>query len=175
MYLTPRQLAKAANQSKYETGRPCKNGHIAYRYTNNGSCSACINGIKANGKPPQFQEENKNIMEHFTIIGLRLFECDYKAFCDIAYGCALLRMPNVPKGVIETRNTPKDRVSETAFYSFCCHEDDIPLLRKAAADMVSARSRTAAKQIEADKAAMLVSIPQKVLPAFGDEKLYDND
>lgn len=26
----------------YETGRPCRNGHLAKRYTQSGTCSACI-------------------------------------------------------------------------------------------------------------------------------------
>lgn len=37
-----RAEAKQINLKRYETGIPCKNGHIAPRQTSNGSCIACI-------------------------------------------------------------------------------------------------------------------------------------
>lgn len=36
-----RQAAKAAGQQYYETGKPCRNGHIGPRYTSTGICVAC--------------------------------------------------------------------------------------------------------------------------------------
>lgn len=36
-----RSLAKAAGHVTFFTGRPCKNGHIAHRYTAGGGCSVC--------------------------------------------------------------------------------------------------------------------------------------
>lgn len=37
----PRQLAKEAGQIRYSTGKPCKKGHIAERFTSNGMCCVC--------------------------------------------------------------------------------------------------------------------------------------
>ena len=37
-----RRDAKAAGKSRYFTGRPCKQGHIAERQTINGSCVECF-------------------------------------------------------------------------------------------------------------------------------------
>ena len=42
-----RAAAKAAGETTYFTGRPCKNGHVAYRCTSNGTCVDCA---KANEK-----------------------------------------------------------------------------------------------------------------------------
>ncbi len=36
-----RKAAKAAGERFYETGKPCRNGHIAKRYTGSGACSVC--------------------------------------------------------------------------------------------------------------------------------------
>ena len=36
-----RAQARKANQKYYFTGKPCKNGHIARRYTNSGNCVEC--------------------------------------------------------------------------------------------------------------------------------------
>ena len=30
---------------KYETGRPCRHGHIVARYTHSGACSSCVKNI----------------------------------------------------------------------------------------------------------------------------------
>ena len=38
---SPRKLAQQLGQVTYETGLPCKNGHIAPRNTGNGNCSEC--------------------------------------------------------------------------------------------------------------------------------------
>ena len=36
-----REAAKAAGKRFYETGKPCRNGHISKRYTANGLCTVC--------------------------------------------------------------------------------------------------------------------------------------
>jgi hypothetical protein len=37
-----RKNAKLAGLTHYFTGRPCEHGHIAERYTSNGSCIVCV-------------------------------------------------------------------------------------------------------------------------------------
>ena len=41
MRATPRKDAQAAGAVKYSTGKPCKHGHVAPRYTSNGLCVTC--------------------------------------------------------------------------------------------------------------------------------------
>jgi hypothetical protein len=36
-----RERAKARGENRYWTGKPCKHGHIAQRYTRNGACCEC--------------------------------------------------------------------------------------------------------------------------------------
>lgn len=42
-----RKEAAAAGLKKYNTGRPCKHGHIADRYVDSGACSACLKNMVA--------------------------------------------------------------------------------------------------------------------------------
>ncbi len=37
-----RAEAKAAKSPRYNTGKPCKHGHVADRFTSSGSCSECL-------------------------------------------------------------------------------------------------------------------------------------
>ena len=39
---TTRAEAKAAGSPRYNTGKPCKHGHIADRFTSSGTCSECL-------------------------------------------------------------------------------------------------------------------------------------
>jgi hypothetical protein len=39
--ITSRKSARAAGQSFYFTGLPCKRGHVAERYSHNGNCVVC--------------------------------------------------------------------------------------------------------------------------------------
>lgn len=36
-----RREARMLGHSTYETGRPCRHGHMAYRHVSNGRCSEC--------------------------------------------------------------------------------------------------------------------------------------
>ncbi len=42
-----RKEATAKGLKKYNTGRPCKHGHIADRYVESGACSACLKNMVA--------------------------------------------------------------------------------------------------------------------------------
>jgi hypothetical protein len=39
--ITSRASARAAGQTFYFTGKPCKHGHVAKRYSHNGECVVC--------------------------------------------------------------------------------------------------------------------------------------
>jgi hypothetical protein len=44
MNFNTRKAALEAGESTYFTGKPCKHGHISYRYSNSGGCKICISG-----------------------------------------------------------------------------------------------------------------------------------
>ena len=55
-----RRAAIQAGQNKYFTGEPCKNGHIALRYIQSGTCEECIRGATPS---PQTDPERLKIQQ----------------------------------------------------------------------------------------------------------------
>jgi DNA-binding XRE family transcriptional regulator len=51
-----RKAAQAAGKSTYETGMPCKHGHIAPRFVCNMNCVECHRTIKRKSAPPMSSE-----------------------------------------------------------------------------------------------------------------------
>lgn len=51
------------NQTLYFTGKPCKNGHIAPRFTNNGTCKECFKIIAKKSYHKYYNERNFNISD----------------------------------------------------------------------------------------------------------------
>lgn len=47
MLIISRKDAAAAGEGQYFTGKPCKYGHIATRYTQSGTCSVCVSTASA--------------------------------------------------------------------------------------------------------------------------------
>lgn len=48
-------MAKLLNLPKYYTGVPCKNGHLAERYTQSAVCQDCVNGDRTHKFPTQIE------------------------------------------------------------------------------------------------------------------------
>lgn len=46
--------ARSIGSNKFFTGRPCKNGHLSYRYTNHGTCHDCVNPPKWDVNDPLY-------------------------------------------------------------------------------------------------------------------------
>jgi len=51
--LISRQKALFQGLARYFTGKPCKHGHIAERYTGNKTCCVCANAASAKAKDPK--------------------------------------------------------------------------------------------------------------------------
>lgn len=77
-----RQIAKEAQALTFDTGRPCKRGHYAPRYTSNSGCVECLTGKSAKPlsagqlqemKPYHFQNVVPNRYTTQTIDRLELY------------------------------------------------------------------------------------------------------
>jgi hypothetical protein len=59
--ITSRKSARAAGRPFYFTGKPCKHGHLADRYSHNGNCVVCtrlrVAQWKKTGKGKAYQAE----------------------------------------------------------------------------------------------------------------------
>lgn len=67
-----RAAAKAAGNTVYFTGRPCKHGHVTYRCTSSGSCVECANinekksrAKKLNANPDWYKQNYASSPEKF--------------------------------------------------------------------------------------------------------------
>lgn len=60
-----RKEAAEAGKGKYFTGKPCKNGHVSYRYTQSGTCVDCVaisakaNRVHIDGSLDEFQKQRE--------------------------------------------------------------------------------------------------------------------
>lgn len=69
------------NQKLFFTGKPCKHGHVAPRFTNNGTCKECHRIIA------QKNQIKYHLKRHFNIT-----EAEYMALCEKQYGvCAICK------------------------------------------------------------------------------------
>lgn len=60
-----RKLALATRSKRYFTGQPCKRGHVTYRFTASGACSACQSDMRLVERSDQ-----ANARDHVVIIRL---------------------------------------------------------------------------------------------------------
>jgi hypothetical protein len=62
-----RKLARDSGETRFFTGRPCKHGHIAHRYTCSGVCSACVSErAKERTYQPRPLEERKQTLARWN-------------------------------------------------------------------------------------------------------------
>jgi hypothetical protein len=55
-----RAEARAAGLTKYDTGLPCRRGHLSPRYASNGTCVQCSNDISR-----RWQEKNAESLQGY--------------------------------------------------------------------------------------------------------------
>lgn len=130
MEITSRTAAIHYGEKTYFTGEPCKNGHIAKRYTLNGSCADCVNGYVS----PEEREAKKArcaAILKMVPIRLRCYDVDLEVIKAAAWALALERHP-----LLTMRSVYKSPVlSETVSagirtHRFNCHPDDKEPLRQ---------------------------------------------
>jgi hypothetical protein len=139
MQIIYRKDAKLNGRSTYFTNLPCKNGHVAYRYTQSGTCSACINKSNCKNIDP-LSEIIKLAKASLVKIKVRCFNEDRDNLASSAWALAFMHYPELRIGDIDPHNLALDKNGGTALYSFYCHEDDIGQLRAIAADFLARHS-----------------------------------
>jgi len=122
-----RSEAKNQGLTTYNTGRPCRNGHITYRYTLSGSCSLCVNPAKQ-GDTASFDKKN------LISAKFRLYDIDVDSFALVVWGFAVIHYPSVTQKDVTQKLQPTDRTAGTGMYSFNCRPEDVAALRDIAAD-----------------------------------------
>ena len=134
MQITARSQAKLLFQNTYYTGQPCKHGHIAYRYTQSGACSACHKDDHAAISNPAVKLAKIKMIK----FRVRIFDQDVLTFQNIALGAAMMHEPGLgPHDVFVTQSSHRE--AGAALYNFYCFLDDLVGLQGAANQLFSAR------------------------------------
>lgn len=138
MNIICRKDAKEKGIKTYFTGQPCKNGHVAYRYTQSGTCSECINGDHKRVADPEAAARRAARAE-LVQARFRLFDVDRDTFAASVWALAVMRYPVLTPADVDPHLVATNKASGTGMYAFYCHSDDVGALRVLAGDMVKAR------------------------------------
>lgn len=141
MNVINRSEAKRQGLKQYFTGDPCKNGHTTYRYTQSGTCAACLRSANA----PIFDSSRparNHALAQMVQAKFRLFRDDVEFFESTAYAFALMRFPVLLKVDVYPGLLPLDSDPYQGLYKFNCHVDDLEPLRELAKSLIASRMPT---------------------------------
>lgn len=131
MDIIERAEAKAKGLNTYFTGRPCRNGHLTYRYTLSGSCSECINGDRHAPVDPT-KPARREAKAQLVLLRVRAYDGDRDNIAAAAWALAVMRYPVLLPADIDPKLLPSDKTAGTALYAFYCHAEDVAQLREIA-------------------------------------------
>lgn len=131
MEIMTRAQAFASGLNKYDTGKPCRNGHRAPRYTQSGTCEACIraNQLRAqadyNARAP-LRNARKEYGLRVAMQVERIPEAQLESLQTIAEALLTCRLSVLVGEGVELRCNPKlaGREAGTARATFLVHEED---------------------------------------------------
>lgn len=128
-----RKDAMLRGETTYETGRPCMNGHTAYRYVLSGSCSACIAANrKASTQPTVTPPPEPDAP--LVVYKARIFHQDVRLVFDTALALVRARWPAATLWDVVRSGRGRYPVSDSFVYGLHLDERDVPMVR----DMVRA-------------------------------------
>ena len=94
----------------YTTGRPCKNGHNTYRYTQSGTCSQCVNNTVIR---PEDQS--------FCVLKVRVWKRDVEQVNAAMHFAMMLRMPNITMNEVTHRGKYTGIIGTSAILHYLVH------------------------------------------------------
>lgn len=131
-----RRVARAQMKNTYFTGVPCKNGHLAYRYVQSGTCSQCIRAASA---PVVDRPAHKSIVESLVPFKARLWKQDVESFRNVVYAAGALRSPLLGMRDLCPLFKPTRQEGDSAVYRFNAFPEDVDNLQNAALRMFAER------------------------------------
>ena len=162
MKILTRKEAAEAGKAQYYTGKECKHGHLAPRYTQSGTCSACI---RAAGPGPRMdmsrladsQEVLATAKAELSVLGLRCYHTDLPKVRDVVLAMGRVRFPGLALKDIVASQTPRNSGGGTGFYMFRIHADDYEFLLKVANGFIASHSAAALAESKTRVAAALAA------------------
>jgi 5-methylcytosine-specific restriction endonuclease McrA len=159
MNIVTRAEAKAAGLKQYFTGKPCKHGHVATRYTVKGTCSECLKittHVWRTANPDVLKESHKNSKKR-RIAEIRIYKREYykRNAEKIIKGQGGRRQLNTPKRQAIMRNWRERNAEHRAKYQRDWKLADPEKYRALAASYRS--KRRVSSSVEADPASLVAA------------------
>lgn len=133
-----RKLAVAAGVKKFFTGEPCKHGHVAYRYTQSGTCSACIRAsvdavseaLRSDKPDPSVaRAARRAALEQLVEIQVRSRPEAVAAIRALAGSLVTMRFPELNNNDAWSNKSGTNPAGGTLLYKMYVHSDDIQFIR----------------------------------------------
>jgi len=156
MEILTRAQAAAKGQSQYFTGKPCKNGHTAYRYTQSGTCSTCIAQATTRARENLAESLKRTPPAHNPRPGssarraaaVDLVELRVRAYAgrdvamlqELAAVLCIQRYPTLTPADVQIRAQPTDAAGGTALYRLRVPDSGVALVRETAAALLNAHA-----------------------------------
>lgn len=154
MEILSRPEARQRGLKTYFTGKPCKNGHNSYRYTQSGTCAQCVKNANGTMSDPA-SDARKEAKALLVQVRVRAFDDDRDNIAAAAWALAVMRFPILTQADVDPRLLPGDRTAGTGLYAFYCHEADVGTLRAIAAAAISQRGALNAQAVAAKREEVL--------------------
>lgn len=122
MKITSRKDAILQGVSKYFTGEECKNGHIAERYVQSGSCEGCI--ASSNQRGFQSKSDRRVALSDLMHLKVTLHYGDVAEFKQVMLAVSSLRWASITMTDLLTGKPPQARGNEFALYTFKVFQAD---------------------------------------------------
>lgn len=158
MEIKSRADAKKAGENTYFTGEPCKNGHIAKRYVQSGTCAGCIRAANGSNDDPT-KDARREAGANLVQVKIRCFDVDLEFIKATAWAFGITRYPVLTMIDVYPGLLPTDHAGGQGLRKFNVHVDDVEALRKIAYDSMAARSQGAGEAARARVVAALLALP----------------
>lgn len=138
MNIKTRKQAMIDGDNIYFTGKPCKHGHMNYRYVQSGACYDCINSTRRNGESATAiarrdrlsnYVDKSEMKSELVLAKFRVFDDHYEAFLATVWAFTLVRYAEVGDADIESHTPPSHRTGGTSMYGVNCHPADVEQIR----------------------------------------------
>lgn len=128
---TSRAEAQSLGERKYDTGKPCRNGHTGPCYTQSGVCAECLRVSQRRAEAAYhasldpLRHERAAFVRDVVVARERVPVERYDTLATIAEGLLAVRFPTLV-GHVAMRGEPHkcDERGGTARYDFLLHRDD---------------------------------------------------
>lgn len=111
MMYKSRKEAQSAGDSKFNTGKPCRNGHHTFRYTSSGVCAGCLRPDSVVDMPADREEgptraQKAAMLDQLPEHRLRAHQVDVPALQAMATLLCLARCPTLAPDDVKSRKGP---------------------------------------------------------------------